>query len=536
MKPTLQIFESTTGTPSLKVVFPDESVRHIHSTVAPEQEYKYFQDIAFNKKNIILLGFGAGYHIIDKIGNINNDTNIILIDYFEELTENAKNNIFNNRNIKTINVNTNDSDAQLILSKSRDYQIIKHPASYSIAPDFYDKIISFLSIKSNTKKSSKIEVMLLHGTFFLEDEILNAIKKNDHCNLTIFNYNDFKSGYQFESHLFSFMQENGPDLIISVNCKGFDGEGYFCHITKQLNIPVALWFVDDPHPILLNQKKFLQDNIYAFTWEKSYISFLKRFKFKEVNYLPLACDPDIFNLSKQNSIITDIGFIGSSMGEIFLDKIKAKFLWQDKLNKLTSLASQKLIKTPESNPFEIIKNCIIELSINLPFNDDRNITWLCSYIIHTASMISRKEIITSLQDTGIEIFGDPGGWRKILSNRIKLHPNIDYRHDLCSAYQKIGININITSRQMATAVNQRVFDIPMAGSFVITDNQKDMAELFDLEKEAIIYTDIDDLKDKISYYQLNQEERIHISENARNRILEEHTYSDRLNSIINTIY
>lgn len=535
MEQSLQIFTASSGYPSAKILFEDESVRHIHSTVSPEKESDFFKDINFWGDTILFVGFGAGYHILDKVETIPTNTKIVVIDFFEEFTINSDNEIFKTRDINTINKDTSNKKIKELLSGLNSVQIIKHPASYDINKTFYDDIlksITYSTLKTDGNVSRK-KVLLLYGTFFLEDEVYNAIEDSENCTSSKFDYNSQKSNLEYENNLYKQLQEEKPDLIISINCKGIDGEGYFFDITSQLNIPIALWFVDDPHPILLNQKQHIKQNTTAFCWEKSYISYLQKINFNSVLYLPLACDPSLFSIANNGTYLTEVGFIGSSMGEDFLNNIKSKFLWKENLQNLNQKAAELLINSPEENPWVIIHRVSKELGLKIPFEDERNRTWLCSHVIHTASMLSRKETISNLKEYSIELFGDPAGWQKLVGNDFKRHGNIDYRNGLCRAYQNIAININITSRQMPSAVNQRVFDIPLSGSFVISDNQADMHTLFEIGNEAIIYENYSDLKHKISYYLSNPVERTVIIKNAKKRIKSEHTYSHRLETILN---
>jgi spore maturation protein CgeB len=84
---------------------------------------------------------------------------------------------------------------------------------------------------------------------------------------------------------------------------------------------------------------------------------------------------------------------------------------------------------------------------------------------------------------------------------------------------------------MRDAVNQRVFDCPAAGGFLITDDQPDLHELFDAEKEVVTYTSLPELHDKISYYLKHPEERAAITRKARERVLTEHTHRHRLQAL-----
>ena len=61
--------------------------------------------------------------------------------------------------------------------------------------------------------------------------------------------------------------------------------------------------------------------------------------------------------------------------------------------------------------------------------------------------------------------------------------------------RKIEINLNITSSQMPTGVNQRVLISLQSGSFVLNDKQSDLEELFEKD-EVVTYCSIDELKEK----------------------------------------
>jgi spore maturation protein CgeB len=150
-------------------------------------------------------------------------------------------------------------------------------------------------------------------------------------------------------------------------------------------------------------------------------------------------------------------------------------------------------------------------------------------------MKKRKELIESLLPLGIQTYGDPEGWKELMGKDIPTHPNIDYTRQIADTYNQIRIHINSTSCQMKTSVNQRVFDIPMAGSFVLTDHQKDMDDLFEIGKEAVCYENLEDLKHKITFYSKNNIIREKIVLAAQKRIMAEHTYSHRLESLLKTL-
>jgi spore maturation protein CgeB len=80
---------------------------------------------------------------------------------------------------------------------------------------------------------------------------------------------------------------------------------------------------------------------------------------------------------------------------------------------------------------------------------------------------------------------------------------------------------------MPSGVNQRVFDIPLCGGFVISDPQEDLGELF-ADDEVVTYSSVEHLKELVTRYTANEKERLVISERAMKRIKGEHTYYHRV--------
>jgi spore maturation protein CgeB len=215
------------------------------------------------------------------------------------------------------------------------------------------------------------------------------------------------------------------------------------------------------------------------------------------------------------------------MGRTFQGEIASRFLWNENMTPLVQHAARQLLIDRQKPLPAIISETCRTLSFVLPFKDARNLTWLASYIIHCASMLLRKEMAEACLPLGLATFGDPDGWRALLGNGVAAHADIDYRTGLSAVYRSIAINLNVTSCQMPTAVNQRVFDVPLCGGFVLSDSQSDIGELF-ASDEIAVYFSRSDLIDKISYFRARPDEREHLAANARAAVLARHTYDHRI--------
>ena len=119
--------------------------------------------------------------------------------------------------------------------------------------------------------------------------------------------------------------------------------------------------------------------------------------------------------------------------------------------------------------------------------------------------------------------------RYIVCQVLKRKGNVFFR---VKDYENSVINLNATSMQMQTAVNQRVFDVPASGGFLITDAQADALEHFEPGKEIITYESAEELQDKALYFEKNESERKAIVQAAQKRVHDCHTYKHRLSLLI----
>lgn len=533
---TLQLFKAQSGMLSAKIVREDGTLLHLHSIVKPEDEWRYFDEIKLWGKKIIFLGTGLGYHLFPIVKKVYN-ADMLFVEYYDELLEHCLKNVNAvSGSIKTISAKTADfcSVIDSFIDKSDSVQIIRHPSSVAANPEYYESILKYFYSRNVKMPVDTKKMMLLYGGFFLQEELKNALLQNE-ITPVLFNYRSVDLSIEYEACIEEIFQREKPSAILSVNMLGFDSGGILADLAYKYGIKLIVWFVDDPRPILLHQKQFIKPGMAAFCWEHQYVPLLKEAGFSTVEYLPLATDPALFSPEHgTQQHLAKVGFVGSSMGEEFLGKIAGKFLWKDELSGLVMATAKKV---PENSVLEIDKIIMQEcerIGIRFPFTDERNSVWFQSYIIHTASMLKRKRLVSALVPLRVKLFGDSSGWKKLLGENIDTAPDIDYRSELVSVYKGIDINLNITSSQMPTAVNQRVFDVPACGGFLLTDKQSDLCELFSND-EVAVYSNVEELVDKVKFFLNNEKERLRISCNARKRILGEHTYFHRLKKIRQSI-
>ncbi len=528
----LELFTAASGALSARL-HRGGGLLHLHSSVNPEAEATYYEPLTMWADLVVLLGCGLGYHVDPFLDGLGADAEILLVDFYAPCVERVRRRLSTRIPNRLHIVSGERSDwrpvVETAVRSARSVQIIKHPASYRANKDFYDGVAEALRPGRRTSAGGGGGGLLFYGSFFLEEELKNALERTE-GGVALFRYNDIRDSVQFGARLERAIQERRPAFILSVNMKGFDANGAVGEIAARCGVPVVVWFVDDPHPILVPQAAFVNDAMIGLTWERAYLPWLGKQGFGATGYLPLAGDPSLFNGTDIPVFHAEVAFVGSSMGRAFLEKIASQFLWDGRLGPLAAETARLLLADNGLDAFRALRCACRNAGVPLPFSDAKNLTWFISYCIHTASMLRRTELVGACIPRRIAVFGDPEGWREIFGEGLPCHGDIDYRTRLGGIYRGIDINLNITSRQMPTAVNQRLFDIPLANGFVLTDRQADCCELFSPDETAT-YGSREELVDKLSFFRSHPEERRRISRLARARILSCHTYDHRVSAI-----
>lgn len=535
---TAELFRATSGALSARVKTPDGRTVHLHSTVDPEAESSYFHELEPWGATIVFLGTGLGYHLDEFIDTIDSQTPVLAIECYQECLAHAT------QRLKRNTVEMQFLGGPDILDRAGNcvpvldgpVQIIKHPASYACAPDFYDSILAGLVSRQSSRglprATHQAVVTVLDGSFFVQNELCRALERMENVSTRRFRYDRYSSGLAFDNAVRREIESSRPDCIVSINMKGFDGNGTLAETARLRGIPLAVWFVDDPRPILLNQKQYLTTAMTAFCWERRFLPFLKEQGFADAHYLPLAADmcPGDLPVVPANEHLP-LTLVATTMGGSFLDEIRSKFLWRPEYESIVEQGAAWLFQNPERAADSFLNLLPAAATVLSPDTDHRCRTWLQSLIIHTVSLRKRIELVNSLDRAPLTVFGDSENWQRYCGSTLAVRPPVAYPGPARSLYAASTISLNTTSSQMPTAVNQRVFDVPASGGFLITDSQADIAELFDTDHEVVRYTSLDHLKELVTGYLSAPSDRQRITNAARARIQESHTYMHRARTL-----
>jgi spore maturation protein CgeB len=416
------------------------------------------------------------------------------------------------------------------------YRTILHSLKASSAYDFWDKA-RYPKFRSRTPR-----VLLLTSNYFLLGELEAALGRMSVPHLLV-NVETRETGCTaFVEELLTSILTFRPDFVLTINHLGVDREGVLMDLLERLELPLASWFVDNPHLILSLYDRLVSPWATLFTWDADNLSTLRSMGHSEVHYLPLATDatrfrPGTSKLSSTHPWRADISFVGNSMLYKVGARMKAGRFPGDLLRSYRTVAAA-FARSDSRSVREFIKGH--DPALSRSFETLGSLERQLSYetlVTWEATRQYRKACLDHILPFGPLLVGDRG-WTITYADRageFRWLSELGYYEELPRFYPLSMINFNCTSMQMKGAVNQRVFDVPACGCFLITDHREQMEELFEPGKEVVFFTDKEQIGELVEYYLRRPSERESVSAAARRRVLSCHLYEHRMEVVLRTM-
>ena len=330
-----------------------------------------------------------------------------------------------------------------------------------------------------------------------------------------------------------------PDFVLTVNHLGVDREGVLASLLKRFDLPLASWFVDNPHLILNVYEYLFEARTALFTWDADTVDSLTALGFPHVFHLPLGADPTRLTPHRSRPVEawrSRVSFVGNSMLTKTMMRVNAarpsQALLQAGLEAARAFAASD---EPLAGPF--LEKRFPELTGEIAaLGTPERRQAFETFVTWQATLLYRLDCVSRTLPFSPLIVGDPG-WKELFRDvdGWRYHPELSYYDDLPDFYPLTEINFNCTSQQMKGAVNQRVFDVPCCRGFLLTDHRRQMEALFEPEKEIVFYRHPDEIPQLIERYLADPAARNSVAEAARNRVLAEHTYDHRMRSLMETM-
>lgn len=380
-------------------------------------------------------------------------------------------------------------------------------------------------------------VLLFTSGYFLQREIVSACARLGWQTLKLPLPEGGRGTSDFVERLLAAAVDFSPDFALTVNHLGLDTKGHLLSLFEKLALPLASWFVDSPRLILHDFPGQPSPWCAVFTWDADTVAPLAAMGFEQVSHLPLATDTDLFAPGKAGipAWDADVSFVGDSMARP-LASLKKRLRAHPHALALALEAAPGFAVSPEREALAYLRGSSPELlalwealpDAQARLNLEQALTW-------EATRLYRLSRVASLAPFSPLVAGDQG-WRALLpSGGFKYHGPLDYYRDLPGFYPRSRVNFNATSLQMKGAVNQRVFDVPACGAFLVTDYREQVDALFEPGREVVCYREPEEIPELVRHYLNTPGEREAIVAAARKRVLAQHDYTHRLKAMLRTM-
>ena len=244
---------------------------------------------------------------------------------------------------------------------------------------------------------------------------------------------------------------------------------------KSQQVKTAVWFTEDPY--YMDQTAELSRNYdFVFTIDSAALELYKKIGHEHTYHLPLATEPQVFKPKDiKAQFRSDICFVGYP----YPNRIQyIQFLLQNTTYHIKVVGTwKKPLISFRNNPNLVIYDGWVEPSIAADFYNSANI------VLNTHRPFNIKENQNQL---GIE----------------------------------------------GKTINNRTYDVAACESFQLIEFREDLPNHFIEDKEIISFRSDQELLKKIDHFIHFKEERQRIASNARNRVLKDHTFENRLEKML----
>ncbi len=324
-------------------------------------------------------------------------------------------------------------------------------------------------------------------------------------------------------------------------CLTNDFFGFISNACEALHIPYVSWNFDAPYLEHYSSAAKNPCN-YIFTFDKKEYLSLKKLNLPHVYHLPLCANPQRVGALEitpedEEKFSCDISFVGSMYEDNVYNRYEHLFppsLRQTLENILkrydNDFHSHLAADYITDDELQLLKN-----SFDLPFNtasysmEEKKLYY--DYLLSPkATELDRTKLLNQLAAKySVDLYTTS---KNFSLKNVTVHDPVSYDIDMNKVFYLSKINLNISFRQIASGIPQRIFDIMVCGGFVVTNNQTELGDYFIKGTDLEVFNTSKELEEIVDYYLHREKERVQIAINGYKKILAHHTYNHRANEIL----
>ncbi len=381
-----------------------------------------------------------------------------------------------------------------------------------------------------------MNILVYKWDIFTYEDIINELKKQGHLvDVLAFPVSSHIKDEVFEEKLTKYIKTDRYDIVFSINY--FTTISNICHKYK---INYISWTCDAPLLSMRNSSVYNPENsIYVF--DKKEYEYFNSIGADTVKYLPLAGSPKRISklIKNKDKYLYDISFVGN-----LYDKNR----YDEMINALPpylcgymDAAIEAQLNVSGGNILNIMltDDIIDNLHQYIDVQSENNSLSDSNLKLHFATSVLSYKVASIMRTNTLNSLGSIADVHLFTTSctdnmhRITVHPPVRYLDEMPSVFASSKINLNMTIPNIENGIPLRVFDILSAGGFLMTDYRPEIENLFDINKDLVVYDGTDDLVAKVEYYLRHDKERELISANGFDKLQKLHTYSHRINVMFN---
>lgn len=394
---------------------------------------------------------------------------------------------------------------------------------------------------------------MINLLFFKWEATYNGIierifASRDDVELTVFDRkpSNFTVDANFSLELMQMINSKAIDMIFT-----FDYYPIISLVCDVVKIPYVSWIVDCPM-LTLQSKTVANECNYIFNFDRLYAERIAALGCAHSIHMPLGGYEGMLDdaLGQKGALAVrdskgkyacDISFVGSLYTDnknryrtAKLDDYTKGFVnglidSQEKIygyNLLKDSLSDKVIEAYS-------KACRLELGDM--FTEDKAQLCADSLSVETTAR-EREHVLGMLSDSwDVDLYTNCQIRDSLKKPTLHNRGTVKYDTEMPLVFRDSRINLNITSKSIESGVPLRVFDILSCGGFCMTNYQIEVAELFVDGVDLVMYSSLEDLKEKVYYYLNHEEERAAIAANGRAKLVENYTLGQALDRMLEYI-
>jgi spore maturation protein CgeB len=125
--------------------------------------------------------------------------------------------------------------------------------------------------------------------------------------------------------------------------------------------------------------------------------------------------------------------------------------------------------------------------------------------------------------------------KKGVPKKVTVHDPVDPYVGAAKVFHLSKINLNISLRSIETGTPLRVFDVMSVGGFMLSNYQRELEDLFVVDKEIVLDESLEEMKEKIAYYLSHEEERKRIALAGWEKVKKHYSYPRVLERMIEIV-